>query len=60
MSVDRPSFIPIYRPMPIDREQAEQMRELVQKARELLKQPLPDTFLGRKIQEPPPKLDDEC
>ena len=43
MSVDRPSFIPIYRPMPIDREQAVQMRELVQKARELLKQPLPDT-----------------
>ncbi|WP_256469428.1 hypothetical protein [Bradyrhizobium sp. 141] len=30
------------------------MRQLVREARELLKQPPPDTFLGRKTMEPPP------
>lgn len=42
----------IYRPLPADHEQAEIMREGVREARELLKQPLPDTFLGRKTHEP--------
>lgn len=51
--------MPVYRPTPIDHEQAEQMRKLVEKARALLKEPPPDTFLGRATQEPPPKLDDE-
>ncbi|UPK31240.1 hypothetical protein [Bradyrhizobium sp. 195] len=49
----------VFRPTLIDHEQAEQMREVMEKARELLKEPPPDTFLGRKTQEPPPKLDDE-
>lgn len=50
----------VYRPTPIDQERAEQMREVFEKARELLKQPPPDVFLGRKTQEPPSKPDDEC
>ncbi|MGY8633200.1 hypothetical protein RAD15_12055 [Bradyrhizobium sp. 14AA] len=47
--------MPVYRPLPADHEQTEYMRELTREARELLKQPLPDTFLGRKTQEAPPK-----
>ncbi|MCP3395358.1 hypothetical protein NLM27_42290 [Bradyrhizobium sp. CCGB12] len=49
--------MPVYRPSPIDHEQAEQMREIAEKARQLLRQAAPDTFLGRKTCEPPPKLD---
>lgn len=45
----------VYRPLPADREQAEIMRELMRKARELLQQPPPDTFLGRKTYEPFPE-----
>lgn len=59
MAPNRPSFSPIHRPTPIDHEQAEQMREVVEKSRELLKEPPPDTFLGRKTQEPPPNSDEE-
>lgn len=44
----------VYRPLPVEREQAEMMRELMREARELLKQPPPDTFLGRKTHEPFP------
>lgn len=33
---------------------AEQIREVIKESRELLKQPSPDTFLGRKTQEPFP------
>jgi hypothetical protein len=44
----------VYRPLPVEREQAEMMRELMREARELLKQPPPDTFLGRKTFEPFP------
>jgi hypothetical protein len=41
-----------------DADQAEQMREVIRESRELLKQPGPDTFVGRKTQEPFPKEDD--
>ncbi|WP_439363092.1 hypothetical protein ACNJYD_19895 [Bradyrhizobium sp. DASA03005] len=44
--------MPVYRPFPIDSDQAKQMRKVAQKSRELLKEPAPDTFLGRKTQEP--------
>ncbi|MBO4226659.1 hypothetical protein [Bradyrhizobium neotropicale] len=36
----------------------EHTRELLQKSFELLQQPMPDTFLGRKTQEPFPWQDD--
>ncbi len=32
----------------------EQLREIIARSRELLKEPPPDTFLGRKTQEPFP------
>jgi hypothetical protein len=35
------------------------MREVAAKARAILKTPIPDTFLGRKTREPPPKEDVE-
>lgn len=37
----------------------EQTLELSRKSIELLRQPLPDTFLGRKTQEPFPRMDKE-
>ncbi|SCB54066.1 hypothetical protein GA0061098_102321 [Bradyrhizobium shewense] len=45
----------VYRPLPADHEQAEHMRQLMREARELLNQPPPDTFLGRKTTGAPPK-----
>ena len=48
----------VHRPLPIDHAQAEVMRELMREARELLRQPPPDTFLGRKTHEPFPKEPD--
>jgi hypothetical protein len=36
----------------------ELMRELIKKGREVLARPVPDTFAGRKTQEPFPKEDD--
>ncbi len=42
----------IYRPLPVEQDQTEYMRRIVRECRELLKQPLPDTFLGRKTMEP--------
>ncbi|MCA1511609.1 hypothetical protein [Bradyrhizobium sp. NBAIM01] len=42
----------VYRPLPVDHEQAEHMRRIVRECRELLKQPPPDTFLGRRTHEP--------
>ncbi|MHC4046543.1 hypothetical protein [Bradyrhizobium sp. 23AC] len=47
--------MPVYRPLPADHAQAEHMQELLRQARELLNQPPPDTFLGRKTREAPPK-----
>ena len=38
-------------------DQNARMRELVAKSIEALKLPMPDTFLGRKTQEPFPKED---
>ncbi|WP_192859630.1 hypothetical protein [Bradyrhizobium sp. DOA9] len=46
--------MPVYRPLPADHEQAEYMRQIARECRELLQQPPPDTFLGRKTQEPFP------
>jgi len=51
--------MPIYRPTPIEPEQAECTRKLVEESRELLKQSAPDTFAGRKTQEPFPKEEEE-
>lgn len=48
----------VYRPLPVDHEQAEYMRKIARECRELLKQPPPDTFLGRKTQDAPPKAED--
>ncbi|MBJ7401975.1 MAG: hypothetical protein JHD07_01170 [Bradyrhizobium sp.] len=50
--------MPVFRPLPVDHEQAEYMRQIVRQCRELLKQPPPDTFLGRKTQDAPPKAED--
>ena len=49
----------VFRPTPIDHEQAEKMREVVEKSRELLSQPPPDTFIGRRTREPFPSEDEE-
>ncbi|WP_271599298.1 MULTISPECIES: hypothetical protein [unclassified Bradyrhizobium] len=49
--------MPVFRPIPIDADQAEHMRQVAQKSRELLSEPAPDTFLGRKAQEPFPDED---
>ena len=49
---------PVARVRDVASEIAEQnikMREALAKAAEVLKLPLPDTFLGRKTQEPFPK-----
>jgi hypothetical protein len=51
---------PIHRP---ERDQAtrqaDESREATKRSFEILQQPTPDTFLGRKTQEPFPKEDDE-
>ncbi|UPK25195.1 hypothetical protein [Bradyrhizobium sp. 195] len=47
--------MPVYRPTSVDHDQTEYMRQIVREARELLKQPPPDTFLGRKTMDVPPK-----
>jgi hypothetical protein len=38
-----------------DAKQSDQSRKIVKDARRILRQSLPDTFLGRKTQEPFPK-----
>ncbi|MCK1736625.1 hypothetical protein IVA79_22380 [Bradyrhizobium sp. 138] len=48
----------VHRPTPVDDDQTEYMRQHVRECRELLKQPLPDTFLGRKTMDVPPKEED--
>lgn len=54
-----PSRRPVYRLLSTDAEQTAQIRLAIAQARELLKQPLPDTFLGRKSFEPFPHEDDQ-
>jgi hypothetical protein len=44
----------VYRISSTDFDQTTEMRRIVQQARELLKQPSPDTFLGRRTFEPFP------
>ncbi|MBH5368953.1 hypothetical protein [Bradyrhizobium glycinis] len=46
--------MPVFWPLPVEQDQNEYMRQIVRECRELLKQPLPDTFLGRKTYEPFP------
>ena len=48
-----------FRPTANDLRLAEYMRLVVEKSRALLSQPIPDTFLGRKMQEPFPPEDEE-
>jgi len=45
----------IHRPVPAEHEQIEHMLRIARECRELLKQPPPDTFLGRKTQDAPRK-----
>ena len=49
----------IYRPTIGDARDIEQIRALVRESREVLKQPVPDTFLGRKTTEPLPVEDQD-
>jgi len=42
-------------PTQSDAEHAEEIRKLIEESREVLKPPSPDTFLGRKTQDPFPK-----
>jgi hypothetical protein len=54
-----PSRRLIYHPLEADANQAAEIRLVLQQARELLKQPLPDTFLGRRRFVPFPNEDDQ-
>lgn len=47
----------VYRPS-TDAEHAKHIREIMKESREVLKQPNPDTFLGRKTQEPFPQKEE--
>jgi hypothetical protein len=49
----------IYRPTKTDADHLEKIRKVMTVCCDALKQPLPDTFLGRKTQEPFPRLDAE-
>jgi hypothetical protein len=40
-------------------DQNAQMRDIIAKAMDVLRTPVPDTFLGRKTQEPFPREDDQ-
>jgi hypothetical protein len=44
----------IFRPQGTDTEYAARTRDVVRRSREALEQAVPDTFLGRKTQEPFP------
>ena len=50
---------PVYRPTRTDADDAEQIREIIKASFEILRQPGPDAFLGRKTPEPFPNEDDE-
>ncbi|RXG91574.1 hypothetical protein [Bradyrhizobium zhanjiangense] len=45
--------MPVYRPSAHDSKQIEQTREILRDSEELLNLPKPDSFAGRKTQEPP-------
>ena len=45
----------VYRPPGTDAEHAERTREVVRTSRKVLERASPDTFLGRKTQEPFPE-----
>lgn len=47
----------VFRPLNTDASDAELIRECVREARRVLNLPTPDTFLGRKTQEPFPAGD---
>ena len=50
---------PIHRSMKTDADHAKEIREIIRVSCEMLKQPRPDAFLGRKTQEPFRNEDDE-
>jgi len=47
----------VFRPTQTDSDQVEQTRERIKEACEVLKQHCPDSFAGRKTQEPFPQED---
>ncbi|UQR66237.1 hypothetical protein LRP30_13700 [Bradyrhizobium sp. C-145] len=52
----------VYRPTNLNEEnktRREQIRQLTERARKVLDQPMPDTFLGRKTHEPFPEEPNE-
>jgi hypothetical protein len=48
----------VYRPSEHEPEIIDALHEILQDARKVLELAMPDTFLGRKTQEPFPKEDD--
>ncbi len=52
-------FWRIFRPSGLDKEQMEQTQQIISRSRELLSKLVPDSFFGRKTQEPFPHEDDE-
>ncbi len=49
----------IYYPTEADTDHTRLIGEAIKEAREVLEQPPPDTFLGRKTQDPFPKQDEQ-
>ena len=49
----------VHRPTKTDTNQTEQLREIIKESLDVLKQGLPDTFLGRKTQAPFPKAEND-
>lgn len=47
----------VYYPTKAEADQTEQMPKVIEESRQVLKRSSPDTFLGRKTQEPPPRDD---
>ncbi len=52
--------MPVFRPTQIDSDKLKEARELTKGVRETLNRPSPDTFLGRKTQEPFPQEDEDA
>ena len=49
----------VHRPPPYDSNEVERTRDIIRDSKELLREPRPDTFAGRKTREPPPSEDDD-
>jgi hypothetical protein len=50
--------MPLFRPTKTDADQLKLVRKLTTEAGEVLKRPCPDSFAGRKTQEPFPREDE--